>query len=79
MKAAEIRALNEKYLEALEKAKNPTMNVVNGVSQGVAIVAQLEIAAQLAELNERLTSIITYKEERHDGKFVILGYLRAAP
>jgi hypothetical protein len=53
MTAAEIRETYDRYLAALERLdKPPTVAVLTGVTNGVLLQATVEIAAQLAEMNE---------------------------
>ena len=58
MTPEQIRKIVDTYTGSLEKLNNrndpPTVTLVDGITNGTLLVALVEIAAQLAELNERL-------------------------
>jgi hypothetical protein len=56
MTAEEIRKTYDLYLAALERLdKPPTVAMLTSITNGVLLQATVEIAAQLAEMNERAT------------------------
>jgi len=61
MTAEEIRKMVDSYTGSLERLKDSglpaTVNAVNGVTNGIMLVALVELTAQFADLNQNISCL----------------------